>query len=579
MTLLDVLIKKRVITEKDAPLIETEAKKTGVSVEAVLKQMGIDEDEILLARSQVLDIPTKDVNDVKLTQEILDYIPEESARHYRFVPLGMSDKVLEVGIVDPNNIEARDALNFIAAKTAIPFKIFLISQSDFEKIIESYKGLAGEVTQALDELEIEIEKEAPDKTGKDKDGKGTGKPTGEGATETRIIEDAPVTKIVATVLRYATEGEASDIHIEHTRDAVRVRYRIDGTLSTSLVLPRKVQSAVIARIKILSNMRLDEKRKPQDGRFSAKIEGRRIDFRVSTFPTYYGEKVVMRILDHEKGIKKLSDLGISERNLKYIKEALKQPYGLILISGPTGSGKTTTLYAMLEEVDREGKNVLSLEDPVEYNIEGVNQSQVRPEIGYTFANGLRTTLRQDPDIIMVGEIRDAETAKLAIQAALTGHLVISTIHTNNAMGVIPRLLDMGVDSYLISPTLILAIAQRLVLGLCPGGGKERAIDEGLSMMIKKQFEDLPEEFKKEIPDTGKVYDKQATADCPEGTRGRIAVMETMRITNELKSLALKSPTEQEIYEVARKQGMITMKEDAIIKSMEGTIPFDEVNNL
>src|SRR3989338_4224613 len=270
-----------------------------------------------------------------------------------------------------------------------------------------------------------------------------------GLSDMRIIEDAPVTKIVATILHYATEGEASDIHIEHVGDKVRVRFRVDGVLNTSLILPIKVYSAVVARIKILCNMRLDEKRKPQDGRFSAKIEGRKIDFRVSTFPAYFGEKIEMRILYSEKGVNPLDKMGLSERNLKLIRDAIKRPYGLILMSGPTGSGKSTTLYSMLNEVDRESKNVISLEDPVEYNIPGMNQSQVRPEIGYTFANGLRSPLRQDPDIIMVGEIRDKETASLAIQAALTGHLVLSTIHTNNAVGVIPRLIDMGVDPYLI----------------------------------------------------------------------------------------------------------------------------------
>ncbi len=582
MTLLDILVQKNIISEKDVDSIQAEQEKNNISAEEVLLKMGIDEKDVLSAKAEVLGIPFRKVDDVGITREVLDYIPEESAQHYKFVPIGFKDEVLEVGIVDSDNIEARDALNFISSKKATPFKIFLISEEDFTRVLKMYHGLAGEVTEALDELESEIQQEKSLESReikKSKEIRELEESASEDVSETKIIEDAPVTKIVATILRYAAEGGASDIHLEHTQDTVRVRYRIDGILGTSLVLPRKVQSAVIARIKILSNMRLDERRKPQDGRFSAKIEGRRIDFRVSTFPTYYGEKVVMRLLDHEKGVKKLDQLGLSEQNIKYIRDALKQPYGLVLISGPTGSGKTTTLYAMLEEVDREGKNVLSLEDPVEYNIEGVNQSQVRPEIGYTFANGLRTTLRQDPDIIMVGEIRDAETAKLAIQAALTGHLVLSTIHTNNAIGVIPRLLDMGVDSYLIAPTLILAIAQRLVAQMCPGAEKPREIDESLRMMIDKQFEDLPEKFRSQIPNSDKVYDKQATPECPDGTRGRIAVMETMPMTKELKALSLKNPTEQDIYKIAREQGMITMKEDAIMKAMKGTVPFDEVNNL
>lgn len=532
-------------------------------------------------KSSTSNIPAKKIDVSKLSRDLFEYIPEESARHYGFVPIGMEDGVLQVGVRDPENLEARDALNFISSKRSVPFKIFAISEEDFQDVLKSYSGLTEQVTEALDELESEMTQEKQieaDEIKKSQEIKELEKSANE-ETNTRIIEDAPVTKIVATILRYATEGGASDIHLEHTSDSVRVRYRIDGVLGTSLVLPRKVQSAVIARIKILANMRLDERRKPQDGRFSAKIDGRKIDFRVSTFPTYYGEKVVMRLLDHEKGVKGIDDLGLSETNLKHLKEALKQPYGLILMSGPTGSGKTTTLYAMLKEIDRETRNVLSLEDPVEYNIDGVNQSQVRPEIGYTFANGLRTTLRQDPDVIMVGEIRDQETAKLAIQAALTGHLVLSTIHANNAVGVIPRLLDMGVDSYLIAPTLILTIAQRLVPKLCSDAGVKKPMDQSIKMMLEKQFEDLPEEYKTADMKGDSIYEKGSTPECPEGISGRIAVMETLPMTKELKSLSLKNPTEQEIYKVAREQGMLTMKEDAIIKSMKGLVPFEEVNNL
>jgi len=334
---------------------------------------------------------------------------------------------------------------------------------------------------------------------------------------------------------------------------------------------------VVARIKIMSNMRLDEKRKPQDGRFSAKLNDRKIDFRVSTFPTYFGEKVVIRILDQEKGLKKLSELGLSKSNLEKIMAAINAPYGLILISGPTGSGKSTTLYSMLNEVDKDHKNVLSLEDPIEYNMVGMSQSQVMPEIGYTFANGLRTTLRQDPDIIMVGEIRDKETAQLAIQAALTGHLVFSTIHTNNAIGTIPRLVDMGVDPYLIAPTLILTIAQRLSRQLCPGAGKPIKVEGSIKMIIDKQFEDLPEAYKKQIPFGKEVYEISPGPSCPNGVQGRIAVMEVLPIDRQMQQIILKSPTEQEIWKYARSQGMLTMKDDAILKAFERVIPFEEYN--
>jgi type IV pilus assembly protein PilB len=386
-----------------------------------------------------------------------------------------------------------------------------------------------------------------------------------------------VTKIVATILRYATDGGASDIHIEPVETSVKVRFRVDGIMNTSLILPGRVHSAVVARIKIISNMRLDEKRKPQDGRFSAKLNDRKIDFRVSTFPTYFGEKVVIRILDQEKGVKKLDELGLSTRNVGIIRKAIEKPYGLILITGPTGSGKSTTLYSMVNELDREHKNVLSLEDPIEYNIIGMSQSQVRPEIGYTFASGLRTTLRQDPDIIMVGEIRDKETAQLAIQAALTGHLVLSTLHTNTAIGAVPRLIDMGVDPYLIAPTLILSIAQRLSRTLCKDGGKPLPVEGAIKIMIDKQFEDLPEEFKKDIKFGKNMYDIAPAPGCPSGISGRVAVMEVLEINPEIQSVILKNPTEQEIWKIARQNGMLTMREDAIMKSFQRIVPFEEVN--
>lgn len=578
MGILDILADKKIINRKDILSIEEKTALQGGNLEKVLNSLGVPLEEILQAKSEYLEIPMRSLSAEGVSTKILEYIPEESATHYKFAPLGLKDGVLEVGIIDPDNLEARDALNFISSRINIPFKLFLISETDFDKVIASYRGLSGEVNKALSELETEltVEIENSSKEKKSEDGEAE---EGDALVETKIIEDAPVTKIVATILRYATEGVASDVHIEPMRENVRVRFRIDGVLHTSLILPNKVHLAVIARIKILSNMRLDEKRKPQDGRFSAKIEGRKIDFRVSTFPTYYGEKVVMRILDQEKGVRKLDDMGISPRNLEIVKKAIKRPYGLILISGPTGSGKTTTLYAMLNELDKEERNVLSLEDPVEYSIEGIMQSQVRPEIGYTFANGLRTTLRQDPDIIMVGEIRDKETAQLAIQAALTGHLVLSTIHTNTAIGVIPRLIDMGVDPYLIAPTLIIAMAQRLVATLPEGGGKSVPVEGSIKLMIEKQFEDLPAEFRKHIEIGKEVYEIKPTPDCPTGTRGRTNVMEILEMNKDIEAVLLKNPTELDIYKVARSQGMITLKEDAFVKAFKRIIPFEEVNSL
>ncbi len=571
MSIVDILLNKNLITKDDVAEIKKLAAK-GEALDQILIEKGIRPEDILTARGEFLNIPVKALGDTMVPFEALDYIPEESAKHYKFVPVGIHDSTLEVGIVDPDNIEARDALNFIASKKNIPYKVFLITIDDFQKVIESYKGIGGEVSKALTELEsvLSVDKAATLDLAQNKSEK---------KSDAVIIEDAPVIKIVATIVRYATEGNASDVHIEHMRDKVRVRFRVDGTLNTSLVLPPQVHNAVVARIKVLCNMKLDEKRKPQDGRFSARIDGRKIDFRVSTFPAYYGEKVVMRILDQEKGVKKIDDMSLTPKNLAYIKDAITRPYGLILITGPTGSGKSTTLYSMLNEVDRESMNVLSLEDPIEYNMDGVSQSQVHPEIGYTFASGLRTTLRQDPDIIMVGEIRDKETAQLAVQAALTGHLVFSTLHTNNSAGVIPRLIDMGVDPYLIAPTLILAIAQRLVSTFPPGAGKPIPVEGSIKMMIDKQFSDLPEQYKKEIPFSDTVYGIEPTPDCPKGTRGRMAIFEIFKMDKEIENVILKSPTELEISRLLRQKGMITMKEDAMLKAFEKKIPFEEVNKL
>lgn len=571
MSILEYLVEKKLLDLKSVADIKTEVRTSGRSIDDVLEEKGIDHSSLMEAKSEYYNVPVRDLGETEVPFDILKYIPEESATHYQFVPIAVSGGFLEVGVVNPDNIEARDALNFISAKEDIPFKIFLISQKDFEKVLGVYKGLSGQVTKALSELEEDELGESDDSI--------LEKEVQKGLDETKIIEDAPVKKIVATIIKYAVEGNASDVHIEALRDKVRVRFRVDGELSTSIILPTKVHSAVVARIKILSKMKLDEKRMPQDGRFSAKVQNRKIDFRVSTFPSYYGEKIVMRILDQDKGVKPLEELGFSPKYLKMIKDAIQKPYGMILISGPTGSGKTTTLYSILNAIDKEGLNVLSLEDPVEYSIEGVSQSQVHTEIGYTFANGLRTTLRQDPDVILVGEIRDAETARLAIQAALTGHLVLSTIHTNNAVGIVPRLVDMGIDPFLIPPVLILGVAQRLARKICPGSGELVQVEGAVKEMFEKQFSDLPEDTKKELSVMKEYLKLKPTDECPNGTRGRVAVFEMFEMNREIENVILKNPVDTEIYAAARRQGMITMKEHAIIKALNKEIPFEEINKL
>lgn len=586
MSFIDHLLQKGILTKEDSEKLVQESERTGIDVADLLLDKGMDKEKLLDLKSEFLNIPFKGVIPSEVPVDILKYIPEESATHYQFVPIGLKDGVLEVGIVDPDNIKARDALQFISTKLNIPYKIFLISRDDFNTLIKKYKGLSSEVNKALTDLQGELEEDVKlvENTKKSKVDKhveqarrNVDKALKESNKNEKIIEDTPVTKIVAVILRHATEGNASDIHIEPTADKIRVRFRVDGALYTSLFLPSEIHDAVIARIKVLSNLKLYERRKPQDGSFSASIDDRNIDFRVSTFPSYYGEKIVIRVLDPGKGIKSLEDTGLSEENIKIVRKIAKSPHGLILITGPTGSGKTTTLFAMLNELDREKNNVVSLEDPVEYIIDGISQSQVKPEIQYTFASGLRHILRQDPDIIMVGEIRDKETAQLAIQAALTGHLVFSTLHTNDAAGVVPRLVDMGIDPYLIAPTLILAIAQRLALVLCPTSKKPIPIEGGIKALIDKQLESLPPQLRKKIVIPKEVYEAEPSPECPGGTRGRIGVYELLVVDKAMEKVILENPVESEIIKAARERGMFTMKEDALLKSFRGEIPFSEVS--
>jgi len=578
MILIEELIKRGILPGDQAlKVVKVAEEKYNGNIDEALLDFKLDEGQILKAKGEIFGIPIRNVNPDTVPSSVLKLIPIDAARIYQFIPISLTDSFLEVGIIDPENVQAIDALTFITAKLNKPFKLFLIATSAYNKLIDMYEGNSNpEVDQALNELDSEIAEASEGGVIIEKGAKTTDNPRS--TEEEKIVVDAPIIKIVAVILRSAIEGFASDIHIENTGEKVKVRFRVDGTLHTSLVLPLNVYNGVIARIKILSKLRLDEKRKPQDGGFSAKIDNHKIDFRVSTMPAYYGEKIVMRILDAQKGVHALNDLGLSEENLVLVREAISRPYGLILMTGPTGSGKSTSLYSMLSEINKEDKNIVSLEDPVEYKIDGVNQSQVMPEIGYTFATGLRSILRQDPNIILVGEIRDKETAELAIQAALTGHLVLSTLHTNNSVGAIPRLIDMGIDPYLISPTLILCMAQRLARRIHPSSKHQITIDESTKLMIEKQFADLPKEFKSKLNIGDTIYEAVSTPESASGLSGRIALFEMFKVDKEMQNIILKNPQEQTIYNLARSHGMLTIKEDAIIKSIRGDIPLQEIYN-
>lgn len=571
---LDYLLTQNIITELqyNRVLAEVNTEHGGDLMKALISA-GVSEDAVTQAKAAFYKLPYQKITPQEVPGSVLSYIPEDAARHYKFVPIAFADNVLSVGVTEPENIEGMNALQFMSAKQGMPYKVFLISISDFLEVLESYKALSQEVDKAVTELNSELESANREIVRLDDDEKDKKK------DDEKIIEDAPIIKIVAVIINHAVEGAASDIHIENTGEIVKVRYRVDGILHTTLTLPMTSFDGIVARIKILSKLRLDEKRKPQDGSFATMIQGRKIEFRVSTFPAYFGEKVVMRILDSEKGVKSIDALDLTAQNLKMVKEAIDKPYGLILISGPTGSGKSTTLYSMLNEVDKEGSNVVSLEDPVEYQIPGVTQSQVLPEIGYTFANGLRSILRQDPNIIMVGEIRDKETAQLAIQAALTGHLVLSTIHTNSAIGIVPRLVDMGVDPYLIAPTLIMAMAQRLVRRMHPSARHQVPIDDVTKEFVKQQFSDLDPKYMSGLEIGEKMYEMRPTAEVPSGTKGRIAVFEMFSIDRQLQEIILKNPTEPEIYKAVRAKGMLTLREDAFLKALKGEVAMQEVYGL
>jgi type IV pilus assembly protein PilB len=572
MNVLDQFLAERLITQDQLETIASRQAGESLPFETILLELGVAETEVKRLFAAYYEIPSYTIGEEFLIpNDVLSYIPEDSAMHYGVAPLLVEGGVLLVGVNNPDDLQLREALNFISTKHNLPYKLVYLLPAEIKKAQSFYANIKADVNDALDTLEGELDSTIDKKSAQ-----------AEGEEPADVMEhmkeDAPVTKIVATILRYAIDGNASDIHIEPTDKKVTVRFRVDGVLQTSLELPKNVQLAVAARIKILSSMRLDERRKPQDGRFSATFDGRKIDFRVSILPTSHGEKVVMRILDNEKGVRTLEDVGVDGHHLDAIKRMLHEPYGIILISGPTGSGKSTTLYAMLAELDKATQNVLSLEDPVEYDIAGVSQSQVRPEIGYTFASGLRAALRQDPDIIMVGEIRDKETAQLAIQAALTGHLVLSTIHTNNSIGVIPRLIDMGVDPYLIAPTLKLAIAQRLSRRIKTGTGREEAVSESMRLMMDKTFSTLPPQYQSRIPTTRTILHPEPSPGSTTGLKGRIAIMEVLEVNDAIQGMILKNASEEEIYNEARKHGFMTMEEDAIIKALEHKIPFEEMNN-
>ncbi len=532
-----------------------------------------DQEELELAeKSKELGVPYLYKIPKKIEKNVLNIIPENLAIKYQMAAFDRENDSLRVAMVNIHDIEALNVLRFVTGKENLKTEVYLTSSSKIKDLFKFYVGAEKAVAEAVRSLkqgeqEIEQVKEIEERK------------------ISEIIQDAPVSKLVEVIVRHAVDGRASDIHVEPVDDEYRVRFRVDGILHSSLNLPKEVGKAVVSRIKILSNLKIDEQRKPQDGRFQIKENGRITDFRVSTFPVIEGEKAVMRVLDRSNQVFDLESLGLQGRNLEIFSQKIKEPYGIILITGPTGSGKSTTLYGFLKILNQEERNIVTLEDPVEYYISGVNQSQIKPEIGYTFANGLRSILRQDPNVIMVGEIRDGETAELAIHAALTGHLVFSTLHTNNAIGAIPRLIDMGVEPFLLSSSVRVVAAQRLVRRICNSCKEEVELSESNIEKLKHELSNIPdEEIKKynvDLSEKLKFFKGKGCEECGNvGYKGRVAIYEVFEISERIQSLiAEKDGSETEVGVEAKKEGMMSMRQDGILKAIQGLTTISEVERV
>lgn len=558
--LLEALVSDGALSKEDAETIKSLALSGGDTVESLLlRKRFVDELTLLKEKAKLLNIPFITLSGRGIPPDVLNLIPEPVARRYVVLPFDI-DRVkdtLHVAMVDPLDL---GVIEFLEKKSGKPVKAFLAQESEIKRIIEEQytQNLATEVTQALRET-----KQSNVRT-VDADNIGD------------IIKEAPIAKIVSTILEFAVKGRASDVHIEPQEERTRVRYRIDGILHEKLALPKTVNDAVVSRIKILAGMKIDEKRIPQDGRFNFKFGIEEVDLRVSSLPTVNGEKIVMRLLKKTGGIPTLAELGLRGTALKNLDFGISKPHGIILITGPTGSGKTTTLYSILSKLNTTKVNIVTLEDPVEYEIPGINQVQINTQAGLTFASGLRSFLRQDPNIILVGEIRDGETTNLAVQAALTGHLVFSTLHTNDAPTAIPRLLDLGGEPFLIASVLNAVVGQRIVRRTCT--------------FCKESYTPSPEIAKdiafilgplmpKNTSTTGSItlYRGKGCVECGStGFLGRVGIYEVLPVTDGVARMVLEHKSAADISQTAVKEGMITMKQDGYLKVMEGVTTIEEV---
>jgi type IV pilus assembly protein PilB len=581
----DSLVKEGLISDDKLGELKNKARTDNAPIFGMLVTEGhVTAEQLARAIATTTGVPYVNLSEAHIDPEILDTLPQDIAERYMAVPLGEMQQRLVVAMLDADNVQAVD---FLSKKIGRPLKVYAASEEGIKQVLRQYQSrISKKVIGDISLIDVNSLEQNGDTTSQ--------APTAADKDIKVIVQDSPISKALSTILEFAAKNRASDVHIEPLEDELKIRCRIDGVLREIMKLPKSTEPPLISRIKILSNLKIDEHRIPQDGEFSIKVGNQAIDLRIAISPVVWGEQVVIRLLDKTGTSLKLEAMGYAGRALRTIRAGIKESNGMILTSGPTGSGKSTSLYALLQEIKDDTINIVTLEDPVEYKMPGVNQIQVNADVGLTFATGLRSILRQDPDVVMVGEIRDKETAELAVQAALTGHLVFSTLHTNSAAGILPRLLDMGIEPFLIASTVRVVIGQRLVRRL--DEHKEQydadaaeigSIKETIGDLLAKDkehqaavSEDLGyENLPLGTQDAYTLFKGKDSPNAPGGYKGRMGIYEVFNVTKEIQDLILKRATSSEIEKLARSQGMVTMRQDGYLKALDGKTSIMEVNRV
>jgi type IV pilus assembly protein PilB len=572
----ELLLENKLLKPEDLETAKVDALKASKPLIAYIAEKNlVGEEDLTRVSAQAMAVPYANLNSIQVPEDVLKLLNRETAETYMAVPFGMQQGRLAVGMLDPTNIQAVD---FLSRKVGHTITVYLASRASIDHVLAMFHtDIGADVAGALDIAKVDDHPKVEAKNPK---------------AVQNLVQDAPITRALNAILDYAAQSRASDIHIEPREHELKIRYRIDGILQETMTLPKSIEPALISRIKIMANLRIDEHRIPQDGQFQISSSGREIDLRIAIAPVVWGEQVVIRLLDKSGTVLTLDSLGFRGRAMRVIEEGIHKPHGMTLSTGPTGSGKSTTLYAVVQALKDVAINIVTLEDPVEYKMDGINQIQVNPDVGLTFASGLRSILRQDPNVVLVGEIRDKETADLAVQAALTGHVVLSTIHTNSAAGVLPRMLDMGIEPFLIASTINTVVGQRLVRKLCPKCKTEFDTDEAQTKSVMDTLHEVLPKNKGEVEkvkkDVGyeiipladqksyKMYQAVGCKECVKGYKGRIGIYEVFGMTPDMEKLLLQHATTSDVQIQAQKNGMITMKQDGYFKALNGQTTLEEV---